>query len=105
MSQQDEDLKRVSDVVEDRNLTEGQHVKVAQLVDKEFVIDQIQEFEGEHGPYLTVAIHSDDWRGFFFTSHKVLFRKLSQCGDSLPLLGKITRRTSDRSGQDYFDIE
>ena len=98
-------LKRVSDVASDEGLTEGQCVKVSQLVDKEFVIDQIREFTGEHGPYLTVAIHNGDWQGFFFTSHKVLFRKLSQCGDSLPLLAKITRRTSGRSGQEYFDIE
>lgn len=100
-----EQPKRVSDVAPVLQPFAGQKVQVRGLVDKEFVITRIVKLTGEEGPYLAVQIEKDDWQGFFFSAHTVIFRKLVACIDAVPLLAKISLVTPDGDRNPYFNIE
>lgn len=97
--------KRVSDVAPAFQPFEGQKVSVRDLVGKEFVITRVVKLTGDKGPYVAVQIEHDDWQGFFFSSHTVIFRKLMECVDVLPLLAKISLVTPDGDRNPYFNIE
>jgi len=104
MSEQEQGVRRVSDIVGGSKLP-GEQVKVSELVDTEFVINSIDERKGEWGPYLGVAIEVKGEEYYFWTAHQVITQKLAQCKDDLPLFATIVARESEESGRTYFDIE
>jgi len=84
---------------------EGQHVKLRQLVDKSFTITRIVDLSGEHGPYVAVQIEGEGKSFFFFSGHKVVYRKLVECIGHEPLLATVKRVQPEGDGNSYFDIE
>jgi len=105
MNTQTRPTRRVGDVAPSGGDLQGDQHKVRDLVGKEIVITRIEEWQGEKGPYLAVEFEHDGAVDFFFTSHKVVKRKLDQCREDLPLLATITRCKNEKTGQTYFDIE
>jgi len=99
------EMRRVGDVAPSGSDLEGEYVYVRSLIGEEFVITDIAERVGDNGEYLAVNIERDGKRGFFFTSHQAVYRKLLACKDELPLLATIVERTGKKSGRNYFDIE
>lgn len=96
---------RVSDVATDSGQLDGEQVQVRDLVNREFTITKIAEYTNKDGPYLAVQIEGQRGKFFFFTSHKVIYHKLSQCIGHEPLLAVIRKREPERGGQPYFDVE
>jgi len=97
-------VRRVGDVVPREGGFEGDHLDVRGLVGAEFTIVNLQERDGEDGPYLIVEIELEGKPAFFFTSHIAIYNKLLKCVDALPLLGMITREVGKTSRLEYFDI-
>jgi len=96
--------RRVSDVAGSVGDLPGEQVKVSELVDSEFVINSINERDGDWGPYLAVGITVKDEKFYFFSNHAVLMGKLQKCMGQLPLFATISVRESKSSGMTYFDI-
>jgi len=99
-----EQMRRVSDVTGSGGDLQGEKVKVSELVDTEFVVTHIAEYDGEWGEYLAVEVEVEGKEYFFFTGHQVLVQKLRKCVDDLPLLATVTVRASKEGGRTYFDI-
>jgi len=100
-----EEHRRVGDVVPARAELEGTMYHVRNLVGKEFLITGIAEWDGEQGPYLAVSIEIGGREGFFFSSHQAIYRKLLLCQDQLPLWATALEKEGKSSGRKYFDIE
>jgi len=99
------EMRRVGDVAPSGGDLEGEYFYVRSLIGKEFVIIGVAERVGDNGEYLAVNVTLDGEKGFFFTSHQALYRKLLACKDELPLLATIVERVGKKSGRNYFDIE
>ena len=101
----DKPTKRVSDYANSTMEFVGKHIAVSDLVNREFTITRIVELSSEDGPYLGVEIQGERGAFFFFTSHMVVYRKLSQCIEHVPLLATIRKREPRNGGHSFFDIE
>jgi len=97
-------VRRVGDVVPSGGELEGDQLNVRGLVGAEFTIVNLQERNGDNGPYLIVEIELEGKPAFFFTSHIAIYSKLLKCAGSLPLDATITQETGRMSGMEYFDI-
>jgi len=104
MSEQEQEVRRVSDVVGSGRLP-GEKVKVSELVGTEFIVNSIDERDGVWGPYLGVAITVKGEEFYFFTAHQVVMSKLMKCKHQLPLLATVMVLESRESDRTYFDIE
>jgi len=96
--------RRVGDVAPSGRGLEGEQLNVRGLVGAEFTIVNLQERDGDNGPYLIVEIELEGKPAFFFSSHQVIYSKLLKCVDSLPLEATITQEVGKTNGREYFDI-
>jgi len=96
--------RRVSDIAGSVGELPGKQVKVSELVDTEFVVNSIDEREGDWGPYVAVGITIGQEEFYFFSNHAVLMGKLQKCMGQLPLFAVISARESKTEGRVYFDI-
>ena len=91
--------RRVSDVTGSVGDLPGKQTKVSELVNTEFIINSIEEREGDWGPYLTVGITVEGEEFYFFSNHQVLMDKLRKCAEQLPLFATVTACESKTEGR------
>ena len=97
-------VKRVSDIVPGQ-VEVDKFVDIEEMLDRDILIHDFQEREGENGMYVTVIcseLDSEEKIGFN-CGGKVVMKKLNYIRDnaSFPVLAKIFKP----EGKRYFDIQ
>lgn len=92
------ELKSLSEVRQELDLARDP-IKLAELVNRPIVVENIRDWVGDYGPTYTIDLTLNGERYFCVTSAQVVTEKLLEVAEYLPLRCEVVDR-----GQ-YYDIQ